>query len=1115
MRGKLKHLLIIGLETKPIGANGQLSVAAGCSTLNPEAAEWHQRPLKTNRKDCAAESEHSNASSAPSERAFHEMLRLHHHQNALQQQQNKIVEMLATQQKKSNLPQQRVPIFNGDPMEYGAFVRAFENIIESKTSSSSERLYYLEQFTSGDVKELVRSCHYLPPERGYQEARRLMKKKFGDDYRIVTAYETKALSWPEVRAEDSASLDRFSIFLMRCKNAMECSKYLTKLEQPDTIQKLVMKLPFNLRKTWRRSVDHVMETERRSVTFSDLAEFVDNIARVIANPVFGNITEDTRPKNERKDKQNRSGRSRTSLAAQVSMVQSPPTEAPLSGSTPPTEEVLCSFCNSVHALEACEALRRLPYPDRIQFLKSKHLCFGCLSSNHAVKECPERKTCTVANCGRKHITILHTNISNRTRAAEIPAESTLPRKESTSPREESTRVRNAMVNLAHSKIGMAVVPVKVWLKSASSPVITYAFLDSGSSSSFCTESLMRQLGVDGTPTRISLTTLEKKDSPINSFVVKDVVISDLDENVFIESPALYTRPVIPVSKEDIPTQGDIDQWPHLCGVSLTEVDAEIGLLIACDVPTIFDPLEVKHCQSGGPYASRTSMGWVVNGPLGRYHKGPRATSFFIKADPEFHQMVKDFYHSGFSESSADDKPEMSQEELRFLRELERTVVLRDGHYEMALPLKDREAPVPNNKPQVEQRALWLKGKLLRHKNLYNDYKVFMADLISKGYARKVPADHQESSNVKWYIPHHGIYHPHKPGKIRVVFDCSARYQGKSLNDLLLNGPNLTNNLFGVLLRFRQERIALMADIESMFYQVRVADADCTYLRFLWWPEGNLEEELVEYQMAVHLFGAASSPSCSNFALRKTAEDNSEHFPEAVVSTVKNNFYVDDCLKALSSVEEASQHASDLRSLPSKGGFRLTKWISNSREVLETIPEEERAKEVKTLDLSKDDLPVERALGVKWCVETDTFGFKVDVKLKPPTRRGILSVVSSVYDPLGLAIPFVFPAKLLLQDLCRIKLEWDDPIPSEHKVRWERWLADLPKLSQFTVQPCVKPAGFGVISSSQLHHFSDASETGLGSVSYLRLANVQGDILCTFLCAKSRVAPLKTITIPRL
>lgn len=195
---------------------------------------------------------------------------------------------------------------------------------------------------------------------------------------------------------------------------MECSKYLTTIEQPDTIQKLVMKLPFNLRKMWRRSINHIMETERRSVTFSDLAEFVDNEARVIANPIFGKITEDTKPKNERQDTQNsclqnRSGRSKTSLATQVGNVQSLPPDASLSGSTPPTEKVLCSFCNSGHTLEACEALKRLPYPDQIQFLKSKHLCFGCLSSNHAAKECPERKTCTVANCTRKHPTIFHTN----------------------------------------------------------------------------------------------------------------------------------------------------------------------------------------------------------------------------------------------------------------------------------------------------------------------------------------------------------------------------------------------------------------------------------------------------------------------------------------------------------------------------------------------------------------------------------------------------------------------------------------------------------------------------------------------------------------------------------
>ncbi|XP_068758062.1 uncharacterized protein [Montipora capricornis] len=306
----------------------------------------------------------------------------------------------------------------------------------------------------------------------------------------------------------------------------------------------------------------------------------------------------------------------------------------------------------------------------------------------------------------------------------------------------------------------------------------------------------------------------------------------------------------------------------------------------------------------------------------------------------------------------------------------------------------------------------------------------MTEILEKGYARKVPAHTQGLNYVKWYIPHHGIYHPRKPGKIRVVFDCSAKFQGKSLNDLLLKGPDLTNTLFGVLMRFRQERIAIMADIEAMFYQVRVTEEDRTFLRFLWWPEGSLDENLEEYQMVVHLFEAASSPACSNFALRKTAEDNRDHFPREVVSSVNKNFYVGDCLKSLPSTEEALQHASDLKCLLSRGGFRLTKWVSNSRRVLDVIPEAERAKEVKNLDLSKEDLPFERALGVRWCIETDTFGFKIDLKHSQPTPRGILSVVSSVYDPLSLVAPFVLPAKRLLQDLCRGKLGWDDAIPSK-------------------------------------------------------------------------------------
>ena len=399
---------------------------------------------------------------------------------------------------------------------------------------------------------------------------------------------------------------------------------------------------------------------------------------------------------------------------------------------------------------------------------------------------------------------------------------------------------------------------------------------------------MRKLGVDGTKVKISLSTLEKKNSPVDSYLIRDLVVSDLDENHFVHLPTLYTRPEIPVSKEDIPTQEDVDQWPHLDGVFIPQVDAEIGLLIASDVPEALDPVEVKHSQNGGPYATRTRMGWAVNGPLGRFRGRSHTSSFFLKVDPQLQQMVESFHNRDFVDLFADDTKDMFQDEHRFMQNAEK-IQFKDGHYEIPLPFKNHASSVPNNKSHALVRVEWLKRKLERDPKLCDDYQVFMKELLNKGYARKVPPDQLNPlEGSAWYIPHHGLYHPHKPGKIRVVFDCSAKFRGLSLNSMLHKGPDLTNSLIGVLTRFRGERVAVTADIESMFHQVRVPEHDSSFLRFLWWDDGNLAGELQEYQMLVHLFGAISSPASANFALRRTAADNKQCFPGDVVNTVKRN-----------------------------------------------------------------------------------------------------------------------------------------------------------------------------------------------------------------------------------
>ncbi len=194
---------------------------------------------------------------------------------------------------------------------------------------------------------------------------------------------------------------------------------------------------------------------------------------------------------------------------------------------------------------------------------------------------------------------------------------------------------------------------------------------------------------------------------------------------------------------------------------------------------------------------------------------------------------------------------------------------------------------------------------------------------------------------------------------------------------------------------------------------------------------------------------------------------------------------------------------------------LEKWISNSRAVLQSIAEDQWAKDVKELNLDRDNLPVERALGLLWCVESDSFKFKMEVKQQSLTRRGMLSTTSSVYDPLGFLSPVTLPAKRMQQELCRRSCGWDDAIPPDILKQWERWLEKIKLLASFKVERCMKPKDFGDLKHSQLHHFADASKDGYGTVTYIRLKDCRDNVHVAFLLGKARVTPLKSVTIPRL
>ena len=200
--------------------------------------------------------------------------------------------------------------------------------------------------------------------------------------------------------------------------------------------------------------------------------------------------------------------------------------------------------------------------------------------------------------------------------------------------------------------------------------------------------------------------------------------------------------------------------------------------------------------------------------------------------------------------------------------MEESVKLENGHYEIALPWKTYPPNLKTNRTLAERRLELLKKRLRREPIVHQKYTAFMDDLLSKDYARKVTSEEPGPLGIHWFLPHHPVFNPQKPGKIRVVFDCSAKCHGTSLNDQLLQGPDLTNSLVGVHSRFREERIALMSNIEAMFHQVRVRPSDCDTLKFLWWRDGNLDSNPEEYQMRVHLFGGNLPPAAQTSLSRK-------------------------------------------------------------------------------------------------------------------------------------------------------------------------------------------------------------------------------------------------------
>ena len=1026
-------------------------------------------------------------------------------------QNSAINETLCRLLEQQGAPDVTIDKFDGNPLEYKYFISTFMEAVDSKVCTDRGRLLRLNQHLEGEQKELVRHCIQEPPSLGYRHALQLLKDQYGDPYRVFVAYRQELQQLPAVNPDDGAAFRSFYGHLLKCKTSMTSKDYIQALDSPEFLRTLQLKLPSRIQDRWNRTAMRIRDSYNIIPNFDDFTNFVKDEMKLVNDPMFsreaaGPISYD---RASRPDASRRRGGFRSNATG---VDKDQPTAS-------------CPMCNSTqHDLDDCGEFLQLDSENRKKYVFNHRLCFCCLQPNHTARECRSKKTCKV--CRMSHPTSLH---APRRRLPPTPPAP--PSNAPTPPPKTDDKIDNVehsfsnkCTDIHENSVSVSVVPV--WLYHSSNPtkkVSTYALLDSCSQGSFVTEDIMNDLNLNGISTTITIKTLNKEtsepSSAVNGLVAQPYFEVDGCKNVTL--PKLFSRKNLPTEPGEIPTRCSLAKYTYLEDllqyVPVNSSKLQFGILIGVNCVRALEPLEVVNSEGNGPYAYKTRLGWCITGPKSCRQNGTincRRTSITSSTkikEESLKDMMMQMYQHDFNESDQH-QPSLSVEDRRFIRIMDTDAKLQDSHYVLPVPFRSEDLSLPNNRSQAFNRAMWLKKKLERGDQFRDDYVKFMQELLSKEYV--VKCEEPPTEGKVWYVPHHGVYHPQKPGKIRVVFDCSASFSGRCLNKEILQGPDLINSLVGVLCRFRSNNVAFMGDIEKMYYQVRLPKEHQDFFRILWWPNGDTNQKLQEYRMTVHLQGCISSPSCANYALKRTAEDNKADFDDNVVQMLKRNFYVDDLLGSKVDDKTASKAITDVKALCKRGGFNLLKFLSNSRVVMNNIDNTELAKSVKDLDLSNDELPCERALGVTWFVDDDTIGFKISFKEKPPTRRGILATISSIYDPLGLASPFLLVGRLILQQLVKDQFQWDEEIPNDRRIAWERWKEDLQNL-QSKVPRCFKPPNFGEIVYFSLHTFCDASDVGYGVASYLRLENTNGDAAVNLAMGKSRVAPIKYVTTPRM
>ena len=783
----------------------------------------------------------------------------------------------------------------------------------------------------------------------------------------------------------------------------------------------------------------------------------------------------------------------------------------------------CRACKAVpfHEVEDCPLFKAADPTNRLYLCRFRSIHPTCLRKHAKKYPCyltNAQKPCGVDGCRGWHRPMLHGGVNPEGDAKPWLAKGWLPNLASRlnhplpvlQPRVADGQQASARGNQ------LRVQRVTVRLTEGGREEEAVALFDSGCSSTFIDERLARRLGLEFEPEEGILNGVHGP-APENMAPVSFEIRGKHQDGGFHEVMDALTRPKIHLSGGKVQLKDWALRHPAFSSIApfIDNVDyGEVKIYLGQPAENLILPLLGKEehiiSNDGLVRAYETELGWSISGPaevLGA-HAYVSIVEEPVEPDDAGAALASEF--RSFNELEAigiiERKERLSPKEVRELAILESTAVrLPSGRIEVPLLVR-RATPLPHSESQARKRLVTILKSFDKDPVFAQRYIGGIEQDEAAGYIRRLSPEDADvlRGGDHWFLPHFPVSHPDKPEKVRRVLDAAAKNNGVSLNSALSPGPNILQSLFGILLRFRQGAVAVNADIKDHFSQVVVPERQQPLLAFLWAPD--LETEPAVYVNTRHVFGATCSPAIAVFALTKAAEADPR-----LADVISRSFYMDDFYLSGSTKDEVLQTASRVESTLKGSGFELGKWMSNDATVIEHWPVASRANALKIFGPEiQGPLPTVKALGVAWDARLDTFTFHCRKQEAPITTvASVLSVLASVFDPLGIVGPYVLAGKQIFQAMwLQAAPNWRAKAPKDLCVPWAAWMEGIPKVAALRVP---RWYGFAPRTELTLHMFADASTVGYGAVGYLAAGGSSA-----FVAAKTRVVPPKRSgNMPRL